>query len=1047
MRIEKSNIFDVTQNDGVEIKGKVQTTGGADAVSDFFRKQEKTTQVTYDNPTGDGKGTVADVMAQASVMDATLMKNEMLFSGNSATTKDCVGIGEDGFSLCGTDVETIVTETDKMKMQLAKAGVDVSCMGDGLSEKVLNEMTGDPALAAQIAGSLRQADLPVTEDNLTESMEAVNQTEGISGLSDGALKYMLDNELPPTIENVYKAEYSGSASYAAPAGGVGNYDAMETQIESVIEKAGLTVSDGTLSDAYFMLQNDIALTPENLSYLEELKNMDVPLDRQKVLDAITDAITEGNRPKDAMLIPGYSLKDQAENALHVVTAATEQDIKTVIGSGLELNVRNLAWAETRNTQENAGKNDENVTDAAETVETVETVVTAEIGDTDIAFVTAKRKLEETRLAMTAQANYSLLKQGISIDTVPLAELVDELKNVENTYYKNLLEQGGAAATTENIKLFADTTDVVGSLKEMPAYTLGIRNADLSTLQGLHDAGSVLEQNLKRANESYETLMTVPRKDLGDSIQKAFRNVDDILADLDLETSESNERAVRILAYNNLDITQTAVAQMKEADAEVQRAFGNLSPAVVREMIKKGIDPLDMDITELNRTAEEIKNSLDDDGSERFSEYLWKLENNNAISEEERDAYIGIYRLLNQVEKTDGAVIGALVEQGAEVTMRNLLTGVRSLKHQNMDVTVDDTFGAVSELTGNDNSITKQIEKAYQTNCAKSAKELLTPEAMRLAVKESGWEDLTPEQLLEQLRNASEEVSGEEKESYVRMQQADVAACMRASEEVYQMLADYDVPNTVYNVLAAQEYMENRNGAFRKLFDTVDTGHDENTDLETAKAEMLAKYGEAVKTPEEMKEAEEQLEKTAANVMDTMLVDNANVTSMQVKEMKLMRTQIELGGMLAKNETYAIPVLIQNEIISVHLRIVRGEAQKGLVNITFETDNLGKVAAELKASGNTVSGYIASDRADTTEFLKAHADALTEAVTAAISGEPDDADTAAKADIAFVTSESLDLNHFEQKEAVKQEGEKELSKVQTTTLYTIARKFLEVAKSL
>lgn len=1047
MRIEKSNIFDVTQNDGVEIKGKVQTTGGADAVSDFFRKQEKTTQVTYDNPTGDGKGTVADVMAQASVMDATLMKNEMLFSGNSATTKDCVGIGEDGFSLCGTDVETIVTETDKMKMQLAKAGVDVSCMGDGLSEKVLNEMTGDPALAAQIAGSLRQADLPVTEDNLTESMEAVNQTEGISGLSDGALKYMLDNELPPTIENVYKAEYSGSASYAAPAGGVGNYDAMETQIESVIEKAGLTVSDGTLSDAYFMLQNDIALTPENLSYLEELKNMDVPLDRQKVLDAITDAITEGNRPKDAMLIPGYSLKDQAENALHVVTAATEQDIKTVIGSGLELNVRNLAWAETRNTQENAGKNDENVTDAAETVETVETVVTAEIGDTDIAFVTAKRKLEETRLAMTAQANYSLLKQGISIDTVPLAELVDELKNVENTYYKNLLEQGGAAATTENIKLFADTTDVVGSLKEMPAYTLGIRNADLSTLQGLHDAGSVLEQNLKRANESYETLMTVPRKDLGDSIQKAFRNVDDILADLDLETSESNERAVRILAYNNLDITQTAVAQMKEADAEVQRAFGNLSPAVVREMIKKGIDPLDMDITELNRTAEEIKNSLDDDGSERFSEYLWKLENNNAISEEERDAYIGIYRLLNQVEKTDGAVIGALVEQGAEVTMRNLLTGVRSLKHQNMDVTVDDTFGAVSELTGNDNSITKQIEKAYQTNCAKSAKELLTPEAMRLAVKESGWEDLTPEQLLEQLRNASEEVSGEEKESYVRMQQADVAACMRASEEVYQMLADYDVPNTVYNVLAAQEYMENRNGAFRKLFDTVDTGHDENTDLETAKAEMLAKYGEAVKTPEEMKEAEEQLEKTAANVMDTMLVDNANVTSMQVKEMKLMRTQIELGGMLAKKETYAIPVLIQNEITSVHLRIVRGEAQKGLVNITFETDNLGKVAAELKASGNTVSGYIASDRADTTEFLKAHADALTEAVTAAISGEPDDADTAAKADIAFVTSESLDLNHFEQKEAVKQEGEKELSKVQTTTLYTIARKFLEVAKSL
>lgn len=1023
MRIEKSGIFDVTQNDGIEIRGKVEgTAAGTDVASDFFVKDKKTTQVTYGNPAEEGKGTIADVMAQAGALDATLIKNEMLFAGNSATTKDCVGIGKDGFSLGGTDVETIVTETDKMKMQLAKAGVDVSCMGDGLSEEVLTEMTGNPALAAQIANSLTQADLPVTEENLTESMEAVSQTEGINGLSDGAMKYMLDNELPPTIENIYKAEYSGSASYSAPAKAADDYEAMQDQIENVIKKAGLPVNEETLGNAYFMLRNDIALTPENLTYLGELKEMDAPLDQEKVLNAITDAVAEGKRPKDAMLISGYSLADQAKDALAVVDSATDQDVKTVVGAGLELNIQNLAWAEMQNADE--------------------TVIPVDLSDTDIAFVTAKRKLEETRLAMTAEANYSLLKQGISIDTVPLAELVEELKNVENTYYKNLLEQGGAAATAENVKLFADTTDVVTSLKTMPAYTLGIKSADLSTLQGLHDAGSALEQNLKRANESYETLMTEPRRDLGDSITKAFQNVDDILEDLNLETSESNERAVRILAYNRLDINETSIAQMKEADAQVQRAFANLSPAVVREMIKKGINPLDMDITELNRTAEEIKNSLDDDGSEHFSEYLWKLENNNEISDEERDAYIGIYRLLNQVEKTDGAVIGALIEQGTEVTMRNLLTGVRSLKHQNMDVTVDDNFGAISELTGNNNSITAQIEKAYQTDCAKMAKELISPEAVRLAVKESGWEDLTPEQLLEQLRNAKAEVQDEE-ERYVRGQQADIAACMKASDEVYQMLADYDVPNTVYNVLAAQEYMENRNGAFRKLF-ASETEREADTDIEAAKAEMLEKYGEAVKTPEEMKAAEEELEKRAASVMDTMLVDHANVTSMQVKEMKLMRTQIELGGMLAKNETYAIPVLIQNEITSVHLRVIRDDAKKGLVNITFETDHLGKVAAELKASGNIVSGYIASDRKETTEFLSEHADALQEAIETGLS---ENTEGTAAAEISFVTSESLDLTHFEQKEAVKQEGEKELSKVQTTTLYTIARKFLETAKSL
>lgn len=75
MRIEKSGIFDVTQNDGIEIRGKVEgTAAGTDVASDFFVKDKKTTQVTYGNPAEEGKGTIADVMAQAGALDATLIK-------------------------------------------------------------------------------------------------------------------------------------------------------------------------------------------------------------------------------------------------------------------------------------------------------------------------------------------------------------------------------------------------------------------------------------------------------------------------------------------------------------------------------------------------------------------------------------------------------------------------------------------------------------------------------------------------------------------------------------------------------------------------------------------------------------------------------------------------------------------------------------------------------------------------------------------------------------------------------------------------------------
>lgn len=140
-------------------------------------------------------------------------------------------------------------------------------------------------------------------------------------------------------------------------------------------------------------------------------------------------------------------------------------------------------------------------------------------------------------------------------------------------------------------------------------------------------------------------------------------MDDILNDLGMELTDENRRAVRILGYNSIDITRDSVLTMKAADEEVQRVFKNMTPAVVTQMIKRGINPLEMDFTSLNQEAESIKSEeLGGEDNRKFSEYLWKMEQNHEISEEERSSYIGIYRLIRQVENTDGAAIGALIQQ-------------------------------------------------------------------------------------------------------------------------------------------------------------------------------------------------------------------------------------------------------------------------------------------------------------------------------------------------------------------------------------------------
>lgn len=995
----------------------VQTTFSIDSA---VRKNGIIRDAVYDKPKQDAETIMEDIASQAQEKDAVTMKNEMLFAVDTTSSEDAKRIEEDGFSLVDTKIETVVTETDKIKMQLAKAGVDIRIFGDGLSKEQLEELAGNEAAAIQMAQEMAAMDLPVTEDNLEESIEGLKMARELSAPTEGTIKYMLDNELEPTIENLYKAEYSGSGSYQKPGESIA-YDGLEEQIASVIEEAGLAVTEEALADGRWLIDNEIPLTPENLAYMQDLKGLELPAEEQAVMEAMARAVAEGGRPKDGVLMEGYTLAEKAEAAAQTLEEASDASLAWLVENDMELTIGNLRKAEAAVAAGSAQGG----------------AVSAE---KELALLTAHRQLEEARLAMSAQANYSLLKQGISIDTKPLVELVDALREQENSYYQQMLAQEGIPTTEENIAVYRQTTETVEALKEVPAYTLGIPEADEADLEGLYEAGKELQESFKKAGESYETMMTAPRRDMGDSIQKAFANVDDILTDLGLETSPANERAVRILAYNSLEITEESVLQMKAKDEAVQRCFRNLTPSVVREMIKEGINPLDMSIDELNRKAVEIKTELGTEEEERFSKYLWKLDQNKAIGEEERSAFLGIYRLITQVEKTDGAAIGALMEQGSEFTMRNLLTQVRSGKHGQKEYTVDDEFGGVASAKQG-LSITEQIEKGYQADCVRDVLDYLTPDKLDGLMEDESWLELTPEQLAQKLAGDTAEketVETELDQAYINEKAADLEACRKAPEEVYQMLLDCDMPSTVQNVLAAYEMLENRNDAFRKFFQNLpETTGSHAEEIDEIKQQILEKFAEAVKTPEEMAKAQEALADTAENVMKTMINESEDVTSLDIRQMKLLNTQIAIGTAQVKEEKYAIPVLVGNEITNISLKIVRGKERKGLVDITFSTDRFGQVTARFSSEQSGIRGYVASEREETTKLLEQNAGVLADN----LSGE-------GETDIRYLTAEKLNSSALKGSEAQEQPeaGTKEYE-VQTKTLYHIAESFIRLVKGL
>lgn len=969
----------------------------------------------YQKPEGKEEESIVDQLDAQMDMSSTNRKNQMIVLSNTTSAEDLEEMSKGGFDGLDADSHTIITVTDKIKAELAKAGVDISIYGESLDVAELEEITGSRTLANQIVGALKEADLPTTEANVEEAAKAYQSAEELMPLQDSTKEYLLKNEWEPTIKNLYLAAHSGVSTNK---GELLDFSGMEKQIEQIIKNAGLEVNETAKENCKWLLQKDISLTVTNLKYLDGLNKLSSKLagegkgslDMQQVLNRIMESICEGKRPMDALLLDGFSYEDRAKAAYDTVMNAQDEDLAYCINQEMTISIENL--------QKAAGNRVES-----------EVSVNVEMS-MEISFVTAKRQLEETRLAMTVEANYALLKRGISIDTKPLEQVVENLKGLEDQYYKDLMHQAGVETSKENMSLFKSTTTYVQELKFQPAYVLSLSSAD-ENIQNLHQAGSVLKASMEAAMQSYETLWTAPRADLGDSIRKAFGNIDAILEDLELEKSEGNQRAVRILAYNQTEITVENITKIKDVDMELQKLFHNLTPANTLELIRRGENPLEMDIKQLNEVVENIQSETGDKENEKFSKFLWKLEQNKEISAEERDSYIGIYRLIAKVEKTDGAAIGALLNQGADITMKNLLTAMRSAK-KGVNYSIDDNFDGVTGKAKGPR-IDAQIMASFQTNCIKEAKEYISPEKL---MQMEEWENMTPEELLESLRDmqVEEESIALEKQYYAEMA-SEYTSVLEASDDVYAFLEKYDVKNSVNNVLAARRLLNNPSNVFDVLFGTEGKSLDYKEMIADLKNQVMERFGEAVKTPEEMAEAEATLAEIAERVMQTMIIENEPVSAKDLRDLRLMNQQFFLCNERAKEESFLVPVQTGDSVTGVNLKIVRGKANKGLVDIFFKGALMEKVAASFEAKENGISGVIATTDEETRKMFAENLGLFVDKMNQ---------DGQEPMEITITKVDDLSAWQFE-KNTLSEKGEE--SAVQTKRLYHIAECFIQTMSDI
>lgn len=1007
-----SDYIKTDSSDNMSKKAAVVGSSNSVDMSDtiYARPQAK-------NEAGNNDGTdMAENLLNDMNQTSENRRNDMIVTASTTTSDDYKAAKDDGY-------DVIVTETDKIKAVLAKAGVDISIYGDDLSREQLTDITGSQTEAAMLVNQMKAYDIPATDDNIKAGTDAIDRAKSITNISNETKAYLVRNNMNPTVSNVYKATYSSSQvqNYKQKVGITDNvkqlYEELKPQLKQILEEAHIDSSDENLNQCRWLIDEDIAVTPDNVLLANQIDGITAAgenVSSDFYARAVTEALAMGKKAADATMSQDGLTFDMAREVCDVLSEATAEDIVTLESDNMPVTIENLSKLIAARGKDGAASQasankalDNQITDSREA-----------------RLVTAQRKLEEARLSMTAEANLSLIKKGVSIDTEPIERVVELLKQQENKYYGALFGESSVEASDDRVRMYNNVCDIFNQMKQQPAYVLTLESSD-DTVYELYTAGKAMKQSLEAAS-GYETLMTSPRADMGDSISKAFQNVDDILKELQIETSESNRRAVRILAYNSTNITEENIKQIKSIDEQVQRAFSDMTPAVTLEMIKRGISPLDMSMSDISDTARQIKSENHDERDEKFSEFLWKLEKKNEISEEERDSYIGIYRLISQVEQSDGAVIGSLVNQGADITMKNLLTAVRVRGKSAMDYKVDDTFAGVDSVSRGI-KIDSQIESAYQANCLRDVLDTLSPEKMEF-VQDDSWLEMTPEQLRQAVYEADEDNTLSEQYATEQLRQFNQAVSV--PENVYAFLEKYDVKTTAVNLMAASRLMKNPSEAVRNLWERGDSA--------TARAlldETLRRFSESVKNPKELAQAQETLADTAEHVMDSMIIEDRHTGSIDLRQMKLLCSQLRIASNMSRQENYIVPIETADGVTGMKLSIVRGEDKKGLVDIFLEDKKCGRVAAYFEAKENSVSAMIVTDDEQTKKLFE---DNITTFESGISDGEQSvHIDVALEHDISAKEPMASDTKSATESEKQPDGSER----VQTTRLYHIAEQFI------
>lgn len=701
-------------------------------------------------------------------------------------------------------------------------------------------------------------------------------------ISSEAKKYILENNLKPTLNNVYKALHTSKSISGAGVNQLSNeqWQQLKPQVESFFEKNGFENNSGNVENVKWIISNNLPLNVDNFTKLDELNQVDFSDEQfmSTLEENIGKAVSIGNEPMD-VLVTGKDFDETTiKEAVETVQSAMDSDVDYILKNNRKLNIKNLKERIEERKKEDVNKS---------------------LYEKKEASVATNKILIEARAMLTQGSLFTMQRMGVNITYTEITVMMDITVESKNVLADNIFMLDGNKPSESDRNLLMETMDMMAGFNRLPIAVAGsVYSSSIEfTVSAVHREGRGLLERYKLAGESYEALGTSIRKDLGDNIKKAFRNVDELLSGEGIEVNDENRRVARVLGYNSIEITVETVQSMGNIVSQLDMVTKNLTPKAAVHLIRNGINPLNTNIEELNAKLMEINAELtEDNSSEKYSEYLWKLEKNKSISKDERAAYIQLYRIMEHINREDGRAVGSVAKSGANLTLANLYSAVKTLRAGNIDKTIDDDFGLL-ESGYSEDDLTRFMENAASLMEDKQLhNEYKYERFMKKLDKVLDNETISEQELLR------------------------ITSTMENSSL-----------NNIYNAMIALD---------NNFYKAMKNDLDEKTTSELQKIEDMWGSEEGEFEEEQAVAAYENLKRAAHLSGDIDSFERSLLKNNMINTFSYMAKQ-------ATNRSYYVPMEIAGEETVVHMTFKEGSAkEKGRITIFAETVS-GKLSVLIK----------------------------------------------------------------------------------------------------